>query len=126
MPDMEIRNPKPEIRGKPEAPRSAAVCGAPAAAHSCFSVSIFHLIPLSLAWPLRLILRTQPRSLYRNLACGVTKVRVAGCVWLNTVFKSHIRFQKYRVAPRLGTSTVRQRLLRNLHQHALLTETGLA
>lgn len=35
-------------------------------------------------------------------------------------------FRKYRVAPRLGTNAVRQRLLRNLHQHALLTETGLA
>lgn len=37
-----------------------------------------------------------------------------------------IHYRKYRVAPRLGTNAVRQRLLRNLHQHALLTETGLA
>ncbi len=42
--------------------------------------------------------------------------------------KHAIRFQKYRVAPRLGTDTVRRRLLRGLHEHAPLaaTETGFA
>lgn len=39
-----------------------------------------------------------------------------------------IIYRKYRVAPRLGTNAVRQRLLLGLHQHAHLTatETGLA
>lgn len=39
-----------------------------------------------------------------------------------------IRFQKYRVAPRLGTDTVRRRLLRGLHEQTTLTatETGCA
>lgn len=34
-----------------------------------------------------------------------------------------IRFRKYRVAPRLGTNTVRQRLMRGLYAHARLTAT---
>ena len=39
-----------------------------------------------------------------------------------------IRFRKYRVAPRLGTDTVRRRLLFRLDQNAPLVapETGLA
>ena len=42
--------------------------------------------------------------------------------------RGSIRFQKYRVAPRLGTDSVRRRLLSKLHQHAPFsaTETGLA
>ena len=39
-----------------------------------------------------------------------------------------VRFRKYRVAPRLGTDVVRQRLLHGIYAHARLTatETGLA
>ncbi len=39
-----------------------------------------------------------------------------------------IHFRKYRVAPRLGTNAVRQRLLRDIHAHAglTMTETGMA
>jgi len=42
--------------------------------------------------------------------------------------RDNLRFQKYRVAPRLGTNTVRQRLLLGLHTRAALaaTETGMA
>jgi hypothetical protein len=34
-----------------------------------------------------------------------------------------VRFRKYRVAPRLGTNTVRRRLLHGLHAHRALAAT---
>jgi hypothetical protein len=48
--------------------------------------------------------------------------------WPQAAIRGSIRFQKYRVAPRLGTDTVRRRLLLRLDQAAPLaaTETGLA
>lgn len=48
--------------------------------------------------------------------------------WTQAATRGSIRFQKYRVAPRLGTDTVRRRLLFRLDQNAPLTatETGLA
>ena len=57
-------------------------------------------------------------------------VRLRGCwrTWTQAATGGSIRFEKYRVAPRLGTDTVRQRLLFRLHQHTPFsaTETGLA
>jgi len=38
-----------------------------------------------------------------------------GCWICDNLRARHIRFQKYRVAPRLGTHAVRRRLLLNLH-----------
>lgn len=48
-------------------------------------------------------------------------------VGIQIATRGNIRFQKYRVAPRLGTNTVRQRLLLGLHTRAALTatETGM-
>ena len=40
--------------------------------------------------------------------------------WLG---RSRVRFQKYRVAPRLGTNAVQQRLLLGIHTHVRLTAT---
>ena len=101
---------------------------APAAARPDFGIFGFHLIPLAIALPLRLILRTQPRSVRRRLIGLLTRLRGVYFAWINPVFRRNIRFQKYRVAPRLGTDTVRRRLLFRLDQNAPLaaTETGLA
>ena len=37
-----------------------------------------------------------------------------------------VRFEKYRVAPRLGTNTVRQRLLRGIQAHTRVAATETA
>lgn len=62
-------------------------------------------------------LRTRPRSLWE-----------VGFQWIRATFGSNIRFRKYRVAPRLGTDTVRRRLLLQLRGQTSLaiTETGVA
>jgi hypothetical protein len=54
------------------------------------------------------------------LNAGLFTVRVH---WLRTAFQADIRFQKYHVAPRLGTDTVRRRLLLGLSTHATLAAT---
>jgi hypothetical protein len=57
-----------------------------------------------------------------------TRLRTAFVDWINTVSGRNIHFRKYRVAPRLGTNTVRRRLLLGLHANEpfTATETSLA
>jgi len=43
------------------------------------------------------------------------RMSAVGCWICDNLRARHIRFQKYRVAPRLGTHAVRRRLLLNLH-----------
>ena len=68
----------------------------------------------------------QVRALYHS-ALRMGNRRIGLPAWLVAMASSPLRFQKYRVAPRLGTDTVRRRLLIRLDQNALLpvTETGL-
>ena len=63
-----------------------------------------------------------------NLAGLLARMRDFWCACTQAATRGGIRFQKYRVAPRLGTDTVRRRLLFRLDQNAPLaaTETGLA
>jgi len=53
-------------------------------------------------------------------------LRTAWCAWTCFKLGGRIRFQKYRVAPRLGTLTVRRRLLLGLQQQAPLSATRTA
>jgi hypothetical protein len=53
-------------------------------------------------------------------------LRTACCGWACFKLGGRIRFQKYRVAPRLGTLAVRRRLLLGLHQQAPLSATRTA
>jgi len=54
-------------------------------------------------------------------------LQTARCAWLRLIPGGRIRFQRYRVAPRLGTVTVRRRLLLGLQQHPVpAPKTGLA
>jgi hypothetical protein len=62
----------------------------------------------------------------RGLARLLAWLRTAWCTWTCLKPGGRIRFQKYRVAPRLGTLTVRRRLLLGLHQHAPLSATRTA
>lgn len=64
----------------------------------------------------------------QSLARLLARLRSFWRAWTQAATRGSIRFQKYRVAPRLGTATVRRRLLFRLDQHAPLaaTETGLA
>jgi hypothetical protein len=68
------------------------------------------------------------RSVSRSLARLLARLRNPWLAWIGVAADRNIHFQKYRVAPRLGTDTVRRRLLLRLHQQAPLaaTETGLA
>ena len=63
-----------------------------------------------------------------SLARLLARLRVVWRACTQAATSGGIRFQKYRVAPRLGTDTVRRRLLFRLDQNAPLaaTETGLA
>ena len=69
----------------------------------------------------------QVRASYHS-ALRISSLRISLPAWLAAVAFSPLRFQKYRIAPRLGTDTVRRRLLLSLHQHPAFpaTETGLA
>ena len=69
----------------------------------------------------------QVRASYHS-ALRICSLRIGLPAWLAAMASSPLRFQKYRIAPRLGTDTVRRRLLSKLHQHAPFsaTETGLA
>jgi hypothetical protein len=62
----------------------------------------------------------------RGFAGLLAWLRTAWCAWTCFKLGGRIRFQKYRVAPRLGTLTVRRRLLLGLHQQAPLSATRTA
>jgi hypothetical protein len=105
MRDMEIRISKPEIRMKRAARRSADILVGFAAGVTQWSARVAGLVTT-------VFVRTRMSAL-QAVAFGSGPA---------------IRFQKYRVAARLGTNTVRQRLLLGLHAGAALTatETGMA
>jgi len=83
--------------------------------------------PLASMRLLCLAVARQVRASYHS-ALRIGKRYLGLPAWLVAMASSPLRFQKYRVAPRLGTDTVRRRLLFRLDQNAPLaaTETGLA
>ena len=62
----------------------------------------------------------------RGFAGLLAWLRTAWCAGACFKLSGRIRFQRYRVAPRLGTLAVRRRLLLGLHQQAPLSATRTA
>jgi hypothetical protein len=62
----------------------------------------------------------------RRSAGLLARLCTAWSAWTCFKLSGRIRFQKYRVAPRLGTLAVRRRLLLGLQQHAPMSATRTA
>ncbi len=62
----------------------------------------------------------------RRSAGLLARLCTAWSAWTSFKLSDRIRFQKYRVAPRLGTLTVRRRLLLGFQQQAPLSATKRA
>ena len=142
MPDSEIRNPKSEFRKKSEARRDADFR---VGALACF---------VSNPKPSRK--NREPHEIRERRRAFGKEILPAGNevhpyftfgklpifalfalfavhfswnfwrAWSQIARREEVHFRKYRVAPRLGTDTVRRRLLRGVHTHAPFTATGTA
>jgi hypothetical protein len=98
MPESEIRNLKSEIRDESEARRRVGILVAACA------------------------------TFVMRIAAGLRAgLRSGSAAWFVGSSQPEIRLQKYRVAPRLGTDTVRRRILRQLRAQTALaiTETNV-
>jgi hypothetical protein len=105
MREPEIRNPKPEVRKHTEAHRSAD--------------TLVGFRARMMGWFARVA---------RSVLAIIGRTRMSALRFWEFDVAAPAPFRKYRVAPRMGTNTVRQRLLLGLHTHAALTatKTGMA
>lgn len=95
-------------RRSADVPARKAPTGRPALRAAAIAVSVF------------------VRFATRGFAGLLAWLRTARCAGACFKLSGRIRFQKYRVAPRLGTLTVRRRLLLGLQQHAPMSATRTA